>query len=230
MAINYEQLKADLRAETSLWADAEPLIVGSNDGWDSTMPTGNPAMPPHDPHIPPYDPEMPPYDPQIAPGDPINDARRINQFDAPTNDERRANAARLANDAKLVFANDDAAASLLNDSGRGYTIVRPILVGDFANWLASRGILRRINDAMSHTNDMVASIACLVTMKIQGDPGKYVDPQDASIQQMMGAFVAVGVVAAQDVAEFTQACSHPCGWFESKTGRICTANDIRMLR
>ena len=121
--------------------------------------------------------------------------------------------------APLIAAGRDAdVAAALNDATRGEALARPMRVGDFANWLAGRGLLRKVGDARTHANDVIASISLLLTLIIQGDPARMVDPRDAGIQGMFGAYIQAGIVTPTDMAAFVTACTGPAARAEVKWG------------
>jgi hypothetical protein len=105
----------------------------------------------------------------------------------------------------------------------------PMRVGDFANWLAGRGILRKVNDARTHANDLIASVSLLVMWKIQGDPSRMVDPLDSEIQGMFTAFVTAGIVAKEDASAFVTACTRPCSRLD-ELGWTITDDDIHAAK
>ena len=108
----------------------------------------------------------------------------------------------------------------------------PMRVGDFGNWLAARGLLRAVVQAMTHDNPYVASAATLLDYKLSGDPGRLVDPQAADIQGMFAAFLAAGLVAQTDIDAFAAACEvHDPRWrVETTWGYPPNANDVAVAR
>jgi len=128
--------------------------------------------------------------------------------------------------AALPAGADGLRAARLNDPTTGRTRVGTMRVGDFANWLAGRGLLRTVNEARTHSNEYVGSAALLLMFKIQGDPGRVVDPADAGIQGMFGAFVAAGVVAADDATAFTSECTAACSRAEELWGAGVSPDDV----
>jgi len=131
---------------------------------------------------------------------------------------------------RLAYTRGDAeCAAALNEPGE-YPVVTPMRVGDFANWLAERGLLRKVHAAQSHGNEQIASAALLLMLKIQGDPSRMVDPADVSIQGMFAAFVAAALVSAGDVTAFTTACTGVGSFAESHLGKTVSANDIANAR
>lgn len=138
----------------------------------------------------------------------------------------------LAADLAPLWAdgNDVGVAAVLNDPARR-SAVFPMTVGDFANWLAGAGLLRKINDAKSHADETVASLSLLLMWKIQGDPGRTVDPRDVETQGMFAAFVAVGIALDAHVTAFTAACARSCsraaelGWAPVTHTQVAAARD-----
>ncbi len=136
----------------------------------------------------------------------------------------------LAEDLALSWAtgNDTATAAILNDPARR-SAVFAMRVGDFANWLAGAGLLRKIVAAKTHADETVASLAHLLEMKINGDPGRTVDPRDASTQGMFAAFVAAGIATEQHVTAFTAACTSECSRCD-ELGWIVTISNVGEAR
>lgn len=133
--------------------------------------------------------------------------------------------------ASWASGNDTATAAILNDPTRR-SAVFAMSVGDFANWLAGAGLLRKIIAAKAHSDETVASLAYLLEMKINGDPGRTVDPRDASTQGMFAAFVAAVIASTDHVTAFTAACARACsrcdelGWSSVSVNQIGEARAV----
>lgn len=115
-------------------------------------------------------------------------------------------AAELTLPAYAKFSDADAAV-LLNAPVDAGTRTVPMRVGDLANWLAGRGLLRKVNAAKDHADDTVASVGLLLMFKLQGQPDAVVDPADPATAGLFAVLVGAKVVGDRDVSDFAVACT-----------------------
>lgn len=108
--------------------------------------------------------------------------------------------AELADPAYAGLSDADASAAV-NAATRGTKRVS-VSVGDFANFLGFRGLLKGINDARASDNPAIASAALLLMWKIQGQAAAVIDPTDDSTTGTFEAFKAAGIVAQEDIDAF----------------------------
>ena len=131
----------------------------------------------------------------------------------------------------VASGQDNAVANLLNSTATGRTKPMPITVGDFANFLGFRGLLRKINDARTHADESVASGALLLMWKIQGQPGGVVDPNDPTMSGNNGlfaAFLVAGIVTQADIDAFGVYCSRPCSRAAELGWDAVSADDVAL--
>jgi len=86
---------------------------------------------------------------------------------------------------------------------------QPITVAVFTQFLASRGLLRKIKAAATAAGP-IGDICDLIVTISNSAPGNHVDPSDQGVIAMVDAVVAAGIATSEDKTEFLAACSQPC--------------------
>ena len=112
--------------------------------------------------------------------------------------------------AARVEAGDDAGlARLLNAPIAGATVREPMRASVFGQFLAARGLRRKVKAGEAHPSDAVASICLYVDDLLKGAADRAVDPDDPAVLALVDALVAAGVAAPADKAAFLAACTRP---------------------
>lgn len=173
----------------------------------------------------PAEPEPPaPEPPQAPPGDPAWAA-----YEAAVQSRLRWERIR----GRAGTLTPDAAYGVLAVLGDGTRRSRPapMPVGDFAVFLAGRGLLRPIKEAAANPlrPPAVRDVCDLVATLVTASPDRVVDPASPAVRDMMGTLVAGGLVGPADWDAWLAACRRPCSRL-AELGWAVSAGDLQAAR